>query len=937
MTHNFRGLKFTSSDASYNTFRGLKFSSTEAARNSFRGLRFSSQVGADATFRGLRFSFESETEGPSLRGIRFGFDPPETFHTFTNTDSFVARETDLDTPTDAFAALVTDNSITSDSYTAIQTSYAFDINGFVARTTDQSTSTDGFVSRITDESTPTDAFAAQVTENSITGDSYTAIQTDHSITADSFTELLSGGMQFSTPTDVFTALETEFSTTASGYVAQQQTEETPTDGFVSAQTDKTTSTDAFAASTKDYTFGANNYAATVINTSIAAEGYLARETTNAVNTDALAASETEQPLGATAFVVDKEASAILAYDIPTGYQTSVPNIDFLPAPGTVSGCASSDTESLLVWIQRTVLSTDLLIGRLDNHNLETNSEVVLSSLTGIEGVKVAFCRPLNKWVLVFKQNTNIYYSVYDRDLSASGPTDALITSSAPLSSPDNFDIGISGTRLLVLYTGEMKIVDLFSPSISSFTPANTSPTANKFAVDDLTGRFDILYVDGPDLKVDRYQLLGPGPVGPTSILTVSSGDPGLDTQQADILGRQGVDGFVVCWSTEDADDNIRYRIFDGAAGFLFAARTIPGTGQIDSFGKNLFATITDKVAPSSRTYCFALKVSDSGPQRTPSILWIKVDNSELCMGVLGEIPTEEFIFAEPNRRSPTPIFYLNEFELRHAYKNGPEIAFETYVTTSALMGLWRIDRSASIFVNTGSTDDSDAQSILQSLYSTYAGGNRLIGTTGTADADYQSYRSVDPNAAPSFEDFLNPSIDEDSIFIGGPIISEVAQSIQDNANIVQEQITELGEEIGATDVRFVNTSPPANGYNLGTAAPGIQVTNSHGTFVLNRHSSSGNIIDYAFIMRLAVDTRSTQQTKSALYIAGINNIGTEAAAYCLANPLQFRLGTGSGIVVILTYPEPPTFNPGVDDYIPGSTGTISIAKLGDIDADDFEG
>jgi hypothetical protein len=183
----------------------------------------------------------------------------------------------------------------------------------------------------------------------------------------------------------------------------------------------------------------------------------------------------------------------------------------------------------------------------------------------------------------------------------------------------------------------------------------------------------------------------------------------------------------------------------------------------------------------------------------------------------------------------------------------------------------------------------------------------------------------------TFPIFLG-SDDVDSVFIGGPINSPIIKTmIQDNPNyIFNTQLGTLEPEIKISDARFVYTES-ADGFQLNDISPYIEVTNNgpSSPYTQRRHVSGSEVVDYALIFRLAVTLGSTQETKSIIYIAGINKIGTEVAAYCLKYPEKYHLGRSSGCLVVIKYPA--SFDPYTEDYIPESTpGSIKVVALSDV-------
>lgn len=636
-------------------------------------------------------------------------------------------------------------------------------------------------------------------------------------------------------------------------------------------------------------------------------------------------------LQTSASAIAAERATLLRAHSDFSFANTVPTTTFVPVQGSSSGETANNPNTLFAWIQD-VAGTERLYGRLDTPEFEPGDPAAvpateISTETGMQGVKVAHFGVSNRWAVVWKRDSDLKYRIFDSTLTPVTGDIAIIptlpVSTYPLSAagPDHFDIGTTDEeRLVVVYTNMIDIIDVDAPATVSKIAWNAGDiSANKIAVHPISGNIDNLYISSNDLFVDRFDSVG----DLVSNVSVATAQAGLDPLLTDIINKIGDDRFIAVWV---AEDELRYRLFDASGSPQTPVRSVPGTGGLSATGRSLSATVGE--SGSDPHFSFAVKVTSD---ELSYIAWIRPDLDE------------QVIYLSAAQSSPTPINGVNEFQFRHIYSNGGEIAHEVYVNSSVYMGLWKIERDNRSFIDATSNPDphlnrdGDAASLIEGVWSGYAGGNRLSGSSGASSGDYTGApgrSSVDLDTD-TFDDFLG-TVDEDTLFTGGPIHSQVASSMQLNSNMFAAQIQKLSSEMGISSVEFTGIDQGLDGLQYGADAPGIQVVNEQGTFLLRRHLSlGGDDVDYAIILRLATGLESTQedtpQNKSFWYAAGITTFSTEAAANAVAFPVEHRLGQSSALLVIVTYPS------GTTNYVPGITpGTISVVPLSDVDSDDFE-
>ena len=172
----------------------------------------------------------------------------------------------------------------------------------------------------------------------------------------------------------------------------------------------------------------------------------------------------------------------------------------------------------------------------------------------------------------------------------------------------------------------------------------------------------------------------------------------------------------------------------------------------------------------------------------------------------------------------------------------------------------------------------------------------------------------------------------------------IAESFENNPNCFSAQIANLSSELGISTFEFF-IAGRNKGWDFGTMTPELRMTIGGNQYILQRHAldednwyQSSNLadisVDYAVIIRLPLAANSTQADRSFTFIAGINALGTEAAAYVYRNAIAYKLGSSSAHLVVLEYDQTIT---DTITYVAGSTGNIRAYPLKISAAANFEG
>jgi hypothetical protein len=411
-------------------------------------------------------------------------------------------------------------------------------------------------------------------------------------------------------------------------------------------------------------------------------------------------------------------------------------------------------------------------------------------------------------------------------------------------------------------------------------------------------------------------------------------DSNLISSLHGITGRFGDAGFIIAYVLDTTGDNVRYRAYNSAGNPLYNLQTLTGTGNIDvSSGQGRFhLTIGERIKVADQNYTFAIKATSTNTSSGRIIALVEptrfnpqtIHNTEIVSlsdalaryGQIGTTSPYELRLLKPNNTTDS-------------------MSLDVYVRQSILMGLWRIEEFGRFFRNT--SYDNDAANLAESVFSNYPYQDMLLAPSGTSDASYTAApgrSSVNPDTT-SFASFWGTA-DEENVFIGGPKLSEIANSFENNPNMYDPQIAALSNELGfsALELFYLGRN---FGWSYGGQTPEIRVTVSGNDYVLQRHVDSqdnARAVDYGLIVRLPLTSTDTQSTRAFVYIAGLNNIGTEAAAYAYKNFVQFHVGAALGVLVVIKY-DSSLVN--ASTYNPATDGIIYTYPLSFVDSNDFEG
>lgn len=600
-------------------------------------------------------------------------------------------------------------------------------------------------------------------------------------------------------------------------------------------------------------------------------------------------------------------------------------------PGASWAAVNSNHEVLLTWIV-TSSGQKRVVGRVDGRG-HSDEPLATPSLIGAnsdaEGVRCCFNPSTGGWIVVYNVGTTVYYALFDATLNPSGSDTALPSTMPSGFGSDSFNLGCDEDGFFfVSWPGRVIKIDSADDTVVYNYVIDGGV---RMHVHVQSGDVDVTRASGNNLVVDRYT---PSFVLRDTIVVDTDTDfvAGLHA----ITSRYASGGFTIAWALDTTGDNIRYRTY-GADGLpLYSTQTVSGTGNVDvSSNQGRFhLSIGERPIVDDQNYTFAIRATstDSGGGR----VLVLVEPTRFNPQTIRK--TEFVSISNEDARYGLPVVCTSPYEMRSmAVELGSpdSMSLEVYVRQSALMGLWRIEKSARVFRD--AVLDEDGADLADDTFTGYPSGSKLLGSTGTGDSDYtaENGRSgVDPDSA-DFEDYWGTA-DEENVFIGGPYFSEIARSFEENPNMFDPQISTLASELGFSAFEFFHTNRN-NGWGVGSAAPEIRVTVSGNDYVLQRHADSqdtSRIVDYGVVLRLPIDAADTQSTKGMVYIAGINHMGTEAAAYAYKNYIAQHIGGALGMLVIVKYPA--SYDYGID-YNPASAGTIHCYPISDIDQDDFEG
>lgn len=867
-----------------------------------------------------------------------GYVSQENVSPLIDIDGYISCPISLSIPINMFVSQENSVNISSNGYIAEEISTNTSVNGYISQEKKEYISIGGYIVPEYLESPffSVNGFVAKEQIKDILIEGYISESSSSNISLNGY---IKQERELNLKINGLISQERSHNILANGYVAEDKRKDITINGYVSSDKNKNIAVSGYVTKENSSDFSVNGMISQERNSPrisiggyiihsyeespiFSANGYISQEKymrIPPINGLIVEAGNVSIPISA--FITDKDSSLIKAFDIPTEFYDNVGT--FYPQQGKASGAVTEDSCVFFAWIQyNEIAGANCLVGRVDESSYDYHyNQHILSGAFDIEGVKVCYIKETDQWAVVWKKGSEINYSIWTRDIRERIPVRGTVlkrpitTHAATPAHADHFDIGYDGAgHLYVLYYdtvtgGCVKKIHITDDDQSSIAISNVNITsANKMLVHNPSGNISVLYVNGTKLIIKKYINTGSNYIGldPTIVTTCS----GLNPLHASILGRKGCEGCVVVWSPDIIGDNIFYRRFEGdsVTGEITPIDTpekkIEGTGHINISGKSLFADMSS-VDASDRSYTFIIKVVDNlNPQIAVNFVFVKVHAIAGQIGSPGILPVEEFLFIDSNRRSPTPIVAVNEFEYAHLYKNINEVAVDVYVTGSVYMGLWQLDdRKMMMFAP---EQDAGAAENLRQLYAQYFVGNRLLGEAGANIGDYVTVRNKNPQTATSFDDFLNTYYPEDSIFVGGPIHSPVAKAMHDNPHIYRQQLFELNSEIGAEDAWFSNIGHNVDGFAFDSDAPMIFVTKNGITYNQQRHLVSTMedpfvIVDYAILLRLAVEIKSTQDTKSIIYIGGINRLGTKVASYCLLHPEKYHLGESSGCLLVMKY------------------------------------
>lgn len=602
-------------------------------------------------------------------------------------------------------------------------------------------------------------------------------------------------------------------------------------------------------------------------------------------------------------------------------------IDYAAA-GSSWAAVNSSHEVFLTWIV-TSSGENRVVGRIDGRGHDDESiaaPVLLGTNSDAEGVRCCYNPETDGWIITYNVGTTVYYRLFDAALTPTS-ADIALPSTMPAGSGSNtFNLGCDENGyFFVSWPGRIIKINSADGTVIRNLPIDGGV---RMHVHVLSGNVDVTRAFSTNLIVDRYL----SDLTPRETIVVDTNSNFVAGLHA-ITSRYSGEGFTIAWALDTTGDNIRYRTYSSAGAPLYATQTLSGTGNIDVSGGQgrLHLSIGERPLVDDQNHTFAIRATSTASGQIVALVEPQRFNPQTIR------KTEIATIADSNAKYGQPVICTSPYEIRMLKPNGTldSMSLETYVRQSALMGLWRIEKSARIFRD--SYFDPDATAMVEASYSGYPAGSKHAGTTGTDDADYVAQTGRD-EVNPDETDFDNywGSADEENVFIGGPWMSQIARSFEENPNMFDPQILELATEEGYSTFEFFHTNRN-DGWGLGSAAPEIRLTVGGNPYVLQRHNDSqdaSRIVDYGVIIRIPFAATDTQSTKAMVYIAGINHMGTEAAAYVYENYIKHHIGGALGMIVVAKYSSSYRYG---NNYDPVTDGTIHAYPFSDIDDDDFEG
>lgn len=453
-----------------------------------------------------------------------------------------------------------------------------------------------------------------------------------------------------------------------------------------------------------------------------------------------------------------------------------------------------------------------------------------------------------------------------------------------------------------------------------------------------SGYVELTRTFGSDLIIDRYNQ----DLVYYATITIASSDS-LNEKLHDIVGYFGGDeGFFVVYIDGATGDNIHYRAFSGDGLPLYDTKTIAGTGHVDisSNKGRLSCSIGELTCIEDIAHTLAIRATSTNASSSRVIALIEPDRFDHKT-----IEKTEIIpISDANSRYGSPIIAPNQFEIRNFKPNlsTGTMEVEVYVRPSVWASLWRLETNSYVFYN--HEYDSSARADIESIFTSYPTESKLAGEQSSSVAGYKSApgRGTVDVASANFATFLGTE-QEDTVIIGGPKkeYNEISNEMENNPNMFDTQVYALRDILGFSAFEFVVEDREV-GWDLGTLSPEIKVTVGGIEYSMQRHLMDAGlwyresegidiIVDYAVIIRLPITASGVQDSKSLLYIAGINACGTRAAAYVLKNALTYKLGSSCSHLVILEHDDRIGMgsNHSVDwkTYAPGLIGNIRVYPL----------
>lgn len=603
--------------------------------------------------------------------------------------------------------------------------------------------------------------------------------------------------------------------------------------------------------------------------------------------------------------------------------------------GTSWGATNESQQTLHTWVA-TNSGVRKVVGRIDGIGVTDQAiaaPAILSTTTGVDGVRCCYNPATLGWVISYNIGTTVYFRTFSSTLSATSAETALSATMPSGSTASTYNLGCDEDGYFVIsWPG---YVARFNSSTATLNKELVlgSAAGERMFVHVQSGYIDLTRTSSSTLVVDRF----------LSDLTLRysiavATDTNLVSALHGIVSRYGDTGFIIAYLLNTTGDNVRYRAYSSTGSARYALQTVSGTGNIDaSSSQGRFnLAIGELVKQLDQNHTFVIRATSTNASSGRVIALIEPTrfNPQTIK------KTEIRSIADSNARFGHVVTCASPYEVRMLKPNSStptSMSLEVYVRQSVLMGLWRIEQSGRFFVS--SVYDTDAAALAEPVYSGYPGGNKLLTPSGTLDSDYTGTTGrsgVNPDTT-SFSSYWGTATAEENIFIGGPKLSQIAESFENNSSMFDPQVSTLSSELGFSNLHFFYTGRNL-GWGFGTQTPEIRVTVGGTQYVLQRHvdaTNSANAVDYGLIVRLPLTASDTQATRAHVYIAGLNNVGTEAAAYAFANFAQLHVGASLGILVVVRYD-----NTSINDdslYDPATNGSIHTYCLSDVTTTNFEG